>query len=308
MYKYSIQIIRKLAGWVGINFAIENSSQRQNSWTFLNVQTTTHSQTGPAVRPSSPNVFTFVFVFAVAFASATQSHAEEGFAACPQFFANGTPPIVAKHPMQRALCYDAFAILHSGESKTPVYVAQRLNRASIADTGEKRSNRFFSDARLRSAERASLDDYKGSGFDRGHMAPAGDMPTAQGMAQSFSLANMVPQFPRINRGVWAKSVESATRKYVSRATGDVYIITGPVYVPSIALSPSIGPGQVRVPKYLFKLVYDEQKGKAWAYWQENANATKASPPISYAELVKRTGISVLPSAKFVQVKNMSKHS
>jgi len=46
---------------------------------------------------------------------------------------------------------------------------------------------------------------------------------------------------------------------------------------------------------LFKLVYDEQKDKAWAYWQENSDETKASPPISYAELVERTGISFLPS-------------
>jgi endonuclease G len=117
-----------------------------------------------------------LIAIALALGAVTQSYSAEGFAACPQFFVNGTPPVVEKHPLQRALCYDAFAILHSGESKTPVFVAQRLNRASIADTGEKRTNRFFPDARLRSAERASLDDYKGSGFDRGHMAPAGDMP------------------------------------------------------------------------------------------------------------------------------------
>ena len=204
--------------------------------------------------------------------------------------------------MQRALCYDAFAILHSGESKTPVFVAQRLNRSSIADADEKRTNRYFQDARLRSAERATLDDYKGSGFDRGHMAPAGDMPTAQAMAQSFSLANMVPQAPGHNRGVWAKSVEAATRKYAARATGDVYVITGPVYVPSIADSPSIGRGQVRVPKYLFKLVYDEQKGKTWAYWQENSDSVMGLPQISYEELVKLTGISFLPSIKNAAIK------
>lgn len=236
----------------------------------------------------------------LALGAATQSYAVEGFAACPQFFANGTPPVVEKHPLQRALCYDAFAILHSGESKTPVYVAEKLNRASIADTGEKRTNRFFPDARLRSAERASLDDYKGTGFDRGHMAPAGDMPTPQAMAQSFSLANMVPQAPRHNRGVWAKSVETATRKYASRAKGDVYVITGPVYLPSIALSPGIGSGQVRVPKYLFKLVYDEQRNKAWVYWQENSDSTQATAPISYEELVKNTGIDFLPRIKVLQ--------
>lgn len=218
----------------------------------------------------------------------------EPFSACPQFFANGQPPVVVHRPTNRALCYDAFAILHSGESKTAVYVAEKLNRASIADADEKRTNRFFPDARLRSAERATLDDYKNSGFDRGHLAPAGDMPTAQAMAQSFSLANMVPQAPEHNRGAWAKTVEAATRKYAGRATGNVYVITGPVFEPSIAQSASIGTGHVRVPKYLFKLVYDQSKNRAWAHWHLNDDATHGSRPISYAELVKRTGINFLP--------------
>lgn len=160
------------------------------------------------------------------------------------------------------MCYDAFAILHSGESKTPVYVAQRLKRASVEDADEKRTNRFFADARLPSAGKATLEDYKGSGYDRGHMAPAADMPTAQAMAQSFSLANMVPQASEFNRGVWAKSVEAATRKYARAAKGNVYVITGPVYEPSIAERPSIGVGKVRVPKYLFKLVYDEANNRS----------------------------------------------
>ena len=185
------------------------------------------------------------------------------FAACPQFFAGGRPPVVALRPTHRALCYDAFAILHSGESKTAVYVAQKLNRASVADADEKRTDRFFADARLRFAERATLEDYKGSGFDRGHLATAGQMPTAQAMAQSFSLANMVPQAPQHNQGAWRVTVEDATKKYAGRAAGDVYVITGPVFVPSIAQSPVIGPGQVHVPTYLFKLVYDERERRAW---------------------------------------------
>lgn len=70
--------------------------------------------------------------------------------------------------------------------------------------------------------------------------------------------------------------------------------TGPVYVPSIAQSPGIGMSQVRVPKYLFKLVYDQSKNRAWAHWHENDDATRGSRPISYAELVNRTRIEFLP--------------
>jgi len=218
----------------------------------------------------------------------------ESFSACRQFFAGGKPPIVSQRPTNRALCYDAFAILHSGESKTALFVAEKLNKASIADADEKRTDKFFPEARLRAAERATLADYQGSGFDRGHLAPAGDMPTAQAMAQSFSLANMVPQAPEHNRGVWAQTVEAATREYAARASGDVYVITGPVYEPNIAQSSSVGPGKVRVPRYLFKLVYDQNANKAWAHWHLNNDATRGSKPIKYAELVKRTRIEFLP--------------
>lgn len=214
------------------------------------------------------------------------------FAACPQFFAGGRSPVVAPRPTHRALCYEAFAILHSGETRTPVFVAEKLNRQAILDADEKRGDKFFGDARLPRAERAELTDYKGSGYARGHMAPAGDMPTPAAMAQSFSLANMVPQSMKQNSGPWAK-IEKDTRLYASRAKGDLFVITGPVFEPG---APTIGANQVRVPSYLFKLVYDAQTGRAWAHWQANVDSTKAGPPISYSELVKRTGVNFLPEA------------
>lgn len=220
--------------------------------------------------------------------------ATKDFSECRRFFAGGKPPVVEYRPGRRSLCYDAFAILHSSESKTAVYVAQKLNRALVEGAREERMNKFFADARLPSGERATPADYAGSGYDNGHMAPAGDMPTPQAMAQSFSLANMVPQAPRHNGGVWKSSVEAATRKYAGRASGDVYVITGPVFVPGIVESNAIGPGKVRVPEYLFKLVYDEDQHRAWAHWHLNSDATRAARPISYAELVKRTGIDFLP--------------
>lgn len=187
------------------------------------------------------------------------------FAECPQFFLNGAPPVVVSQPKLRELCYEAFAVLHSGTAKTPVFVAQRLNRQMLQAADERRGKRFFADARLPSTERAELEDYKGSGYSRGHMAPAGDMSTPTAMAQSFSLANMVPQNAQQNGGAWNK-IEQDTRHYVRRAKGDVYVITGPVFTDT---SPRIGPNAVKVPTYLYKLVYDPATQKSWAHWQQN---------------------------------------
>lgn len=217
-----------------------------------------------------------------------------GFAACPQHFVDGLPPITPAAPRLRELCFDAFAVLHSGNTKTPVYVAQRLNR-QILQTGDslKRTDKFYADARLPRGERAELADYKGSGWSRGHMAPAGDMGTPEAMAQSFSLANMVPQDPKQNGGPWAK-IEADTRRYVMRARGDVYVVTGPVFEPG---APRIGAGGVAVPSHIFKLVHDPSTGKSWAHWQDNASTAQAGRPISYAELVKRTSIELLPGTR-----------
>lgn len=213
----------------------------------------------------------------------------QGFAACPQLFAGGVPPVTPAAPKLRALCYDAFAVLHSGNTRTPVFVAQRLNRALVQDADEKRTDKFFADARLPRAERAELSDYKGSGYSRGHMAPAGDMPTPAAMAQSFSLANMVPQNAKQNSGPWAK-IEKDTRQYALRAKGDVFVITGPVFAPG---AHTIGANQVAVPTHLFKLVYDAETKRAWAHWQQNADSARAGAPISYRELVQRVGMKLL---------------
>lgn len=191
----------------------------------------------------------------------------------------------------RALCYSSFAILYSGKSRTPIYVAERLNKAQLK-TRITRSNRFFADARLPRAERAELEDYKNSGLDRGHMAPAGDMSTPESMAQSFSLANMVPQSTVGNRHAWA-NIEKATRKYVMRAAGDVFVITGPVFEPD---PPTIGANRVWVPQHLFKLVYDPSTGRVWAHWLDNRDDARVGKPISYADLVRRTGIEFLPAS------------
>ncbi|MEY3418660.1 MAG: hypothetical protein RJA46_431 [Pseudomonadota bacterium] len=185
----------------------------------------------------------------------------------------------------RDLCFDDFAIYYSPVDKKPVYTVEKLNGEQLQAPHPRRTNQFYEEARLPLSERALLTDYRGSGFDRGHNVPAGDMTSERGMAQSFSLANMMPQARQNNQGIWAKRVEEPTRMYIKRAQGNIYVFTG-----SVGHAGSIGKGKVTIPSHLFKLVYDPNKKLAWAYWVENTDDAQMSAPISYAELIQKTGI------------------
>lgn len=91
-----------------------------------------------------------------------------------------------------------------------MYVAQRLSCKVIEQADKMRADKFFADARLPAAKRAKVEGYKGSGYSDGHMAPDGEMATPTAMAQSFSLANLVPQNIQHNGGPRAK-IEQDTR-------------------------------------------------------------------------------------------------
>lgn len=216
--------------------------------------------------------------------------AQTAFSACPHFFPGQAPMVPARSGL-RELCFSSFAILHSGQTKTPVFVAQRLNRQTLAAARAiKRTDRFYAESRLPQVERAELADYRGSGYSRGHMAPAGDMGSDEAMAQSFSLANMVPQDQQHNAGAW-NQIEQDTRKYVMRARGDVYVFTGPVFLTGAS---TIGQGKVAVPTHVYKLVFDADTGRAWVHWQANQANARPDRPISYDVFVARTGLHLLP--------------
>lgn len=218
-----------------------------------------------------------------------QAASAAGFADCAEYFP-GPPPRIVAPGKQRELCFDGFAVLHSGASKTPVYAVERLSRDRIERArSEQRTDVFYPEARLPSNERATLDDYRGSSFDRGHMAPAADMDTPQAMAQSFSLANMVPQNSFNNRKPWAQ-IEKSTRLYALRAPGDVFAFTGPLFDAPVS---TVGAGRVWVPSRLFKLVYTPASHRAWGYVQANDASFQYLRPLPYSDFVTATGLDLL---------------
>lgn len=126
---------------------------------------------------------------------------------CPQPFAGGQPPVLLNPKLgQRAtlLCNDAYAVLASGVTRGALWSAEHTTAASLdAARDTPREGQFHAEDRLPPGDPARLEDYRRSRYDRGHMAPSGNMPDAQSQQQTFSLANMVPQAAELNRGVWA---------------------------------------------------------------------------------------------------------
>lgn len=212
--------------------------------------------------------------------------------ACPEHFADGQAPDLLNPRLAqgaRPLCYRAFALLHSAATRTALYSAEHLTAARIgAARGLPRDSEFHPDPGLPPEERAELQDYARSGYDRGHLAPSGDMPDAEAQQDSFSLANMVPQAPKLNRGVW-EGIESAVRR-LAESRGDLYVVTGPVFQ-GAALARI---GNVIVPTHVFKAVLDPGRGQAAAYVARNVDAAPWAI-ITVAQLSDLTGFDVFPS-------------
>ncbi len=109
---------------------------------------------------------------------------------------------------------------------------------------------FRADPRLPAAEAAQLADYKSSGFDRGHLSPAGDNKFSQAaMDESFYLSNVSPQPPHFNRGIWSK-LEDLVRAWAEDSSG-LWVTTGPLLSGTLE---SIGDDQVSVPDFFYKVL------------------------------------------------------
>ena len=212
--------------------------------------------------------------------------------ACTDFYAADTKPALLNPKLTastRALCFRAFAVLHSGVTRTPLYVAEHLTRASVeaARTLDTRDNRFHPEERLPHAERSELADYRGSGFDRGHMAPSGDMGNAEDDYESFSLANIAPQDGPLNRNGWA-DLEGYVRDLTAKL-GDTYVVTGPAFASGSLKRLN---GRVLVPSHVWKAVY--VPGQGAGAWIATNEPNAKWEVVSIATLAARTGIDPFP--------------
>lgn len=156
--------------------------------------------------------------------------------------------IIPANTDSRLISYPGFIVSFNRTHHQPNYSAWILT-GQHTDGPNSRSDKFAADYNIDGC--ATIDDYRNSGYDRGHMAPAGDMKwSADAMDASFLLTNISPQAKRLNQGAW-KKLEEKTRRWAQRDS-ILIIVCGPILTDRI--TKTIGDSHVSVPSRYFKAI------------------------------------------------------
>ena len=185
-----------------------------------------------------------------------------------------------------------YAFLYSEKHEQPLWVSYKLTKTELHSKITKRKDNFRLDPDIKTGS-AILSDYKNSGYDRGHLAPAADMAWSnKAMSDSFFLTNMSPQVPAFNRGIW-RILEEQVRKWTLQEQ-ELYIITGPVIQPNYK---TIGSSEVTVPQWYYKIIVDyhqpEIKALAFMIPNQKTNKSLRKFAISIDEIEKKTQLDFL---------------
>ena len=189
---------------------------------------------------------------------------------------------------QQVVRHTAYSLLYSEEHEQALWVAYTLTKKETIAQFSRSDN--FRPGPMIESESADDPDYEGSGFYRGHLAPAADMAwSAEAMSESFFYSNMSPQNPSFNRGIW-KKLEEQIRSWAV-VYDSVQVVTGPVLTADLS---QIGPNRVSIPKYYYKAILDYREGRQQAIGFVMANEKIIWPIRNYAVSIdsveKITGI------------------
>lgn len=195
---------------------------------------------------------------------------------------------------EQIIRHTGYTLSYNEEYEVPSYVAYELTRDEVLG-GEERDDSFREDPAVRTGS-ATLNDYRGSGYDRGHMAPAADFKwSADAMRDTFYMSNMCPQEPSFNRGIWA-DLEAVVRT-MAYDNESVYVVTGPVLTDGPY--ERIGENRVAVPKNFYKVIldYTDPDVKAIGFILPNENSDKSlqSFAVTVDEVERVTGIDFYPA-------------
>lgn len=160
--------------------------------------------------------------------------------------------------------HSAYTLSYNETHEQADWVAYELTKDEANADSYDRTDDFRDDPEVTTGS-ATLDDYYGSGYDRGHLCPAADNKwSSTAMSESFYLSNMSPQNPSFNRGKWAY-LEKEVRHWAD-IYDSVYVVAGGVLKDGL---PTIGDDKVSIPNYFYKVVLDYKNKKAIGFLMPN---------------------------------------
>ena len=204
-------------------------------------------------------------------------------------------PSMPKGKQGQVIQRTGYTLAYDKKTKTPQWVAWELTKEETKGNHE-RTDKFLPDPNVEGAKVVTT-DYTGSGYDRGHMAPAGDMKwSKKAMEESFYMSNICPQIHHLNTGDW-NELEANTRKW-ARRYGSVYVTCGPIYN-GRRRTQYIGKNRVKVPDAFFKviLIQSPKKTCALGFFFENEAGQRPLNEylVSIDYLEQTTGIDFFPA-------------
>ena len=187
---------------------------------------------------------------------------------------------------EQIINHNYYTLSYNENHEQANWVAYKITIANITGSYARKNN-FRIDPKV-STGSSTLSDYKGSGFDRGHLAPAADMKISKtAMSESFYMSNISPQNPSFNRGIW-KKLEELVRSWVVDGK-TIYIATGPILEKDL---PYIGKN-VSIPNHYYKVILDYSDEKAIGFILPNKKSNKdlMNYAVSIDIVEKLTGIN-----------------
>lgn len=203
-------------------------------------------------------------------------------------------PAKLKDRSEKILKRSNYTISYNRNWNQPNWVAWELNKNETKGRNN-RNEEFTADPDLAEAYQVESYDYSGSGYDRGHMCPAGDNHfDAKAMNESFYMSNICPQNHELNAGKW-NDLEIACRKWANRYQ-QLFIVCGPII--DKRNGKRIGKEhEIIVPEKFFKviLITSTQPARAIGYIFENNASEKPYKTYSVDEIETITGIDFFPN-------------
>ena len=203
-------------------------------------------------------------------------------------------PAPMKDVPEQILTRKAYVTSYNKDTKIPNWVAWHLTAGHTKGSHQRPGGAWHEDEEV-DEPRATLYDYRGSGWSRGHMCPAGDNKwDAEAMYESFLFTNCCPQNNNLNSGTW-NQIEMACRRWAERF-GDIYIVCGPILFRQERQS--IGQNHVVVPEAFFKVVLclnGTPKGIGFICRNTDGNSKKDLYVNTIAQVERITGMTFFPN-------------